>query len=867
MVKDIDRVTACSIKQFITAVVIFVLTGFNSVSASERVYQLDVPAIRAFDALDMLAEKTQHALFYRTNELTSVTVNSLDGSYTLPEALNILLKGTHLNAVVTEKGVIIVSTMPDTQIEESDHVNTKKSLLATTVMGFLFGATQVAGAVDAVEPDSVSERSAMIEEVLVTARRREENLQDVPISISAYSAADLEAMSLTSLKELGQFTPNFSFFNHSSRGRSAGMLFIRGVGQTDPRIFWDPGVGLYVDGVYTGRMNGIDIDLMALERVEILRGPQGTLFGKNTIGGAVNVVTAKPTDEFLGTAEITTGRYSRIDAKANINVPLVPGKLAAKFAGTTRNRDGYGQRLDFFTGEEVDEEGNEDSISGRAIFNWTPSENVAVLFSIDDTKVREKAGAGKTVAINNTTTLAGLLNGFVDPQFGEAFLTDSDFTNYATGGNLNEFDTWGAALTVDWDLGSLAVKSITSYREMDGRVEVEPDGTIYTMINSEQTVEQDQFSQEFQLIGNSFDDRLEWVLGVYYFEESGTEENQLDVYRELSDFMEFNKSFTRFYQIDNKSYAAFGQGTYALTDKLSLTAGLRYTSEEKEVGRQRASHVTGEETVPFASVAQDWDAVSGRVGFEYQWNDDVMTYISAARGFKSGGMNGASVVDTDFEPFDPEYIWTYEVGLRSDLLDQRLRFNASLFYSDYEDVQFTVRTTDEMGAPIRIVDNAAKARIKGFEIEAVAEPASGLMLTAGVGYADAEYTKLEPGAPITEDTEFVATPKWTVTLSGQYAAPLGDLGELIGRLDYIHKTKIYHDTGNSPFLRQEGYALLNARLSFENAGGKWALSIFGTNLTDKHYTLAGTDLLGNIGFVQVQYARPREWGVNLKYRF
>ena len=389
------------------AVVTAALTA-GSATAQSAVSEYSIDQQPVADALRDFSEQSGIHVVYVSKIAEAVVARGVNGVHSADEALSILLGGTDLEFEVIDDGTITIRRATSPREQSLIGPRPKKGVQLVQAGGARSGG----GEAVVIEEDA----EGLLEEIIVTSRKRAERLQDVPISISTFSAADLEAKSLTSLKELGQFTPNFSFFNHSSRGRSAGMLFIRGVGQTDPRIFWDPGVGLYVDGVFMGRMNGIDIDLMALERVEILRGPQGTLFGKNTIGGAVNVVTAKPTDEFSGTAEITTGRYSRVDGKASINVPIVPGKLAAKFAGATRNRDGYGTRLDFFTGEKVDEEGDEDSLSGRAIFNWTPSENVDVLFSIDATRVREKAGAGKTIAINDSPTLVGFLNGFVDPR-------------------------------------------------------------------------------------------------------------------------------------------------------------------------------------------------------------------------------------------------------------------------------------------------------------------------------------------------------------------------------------------------------------------------------------------------------------------
>ncbi len=731
------------------------------------------------------------------------------------------------------------------------------------LMVVLLATGILAGNTPALSQEADDEEQAVIEEIVVTSRKREESLQEVPISVSVFSADDMEMKSLTSLKGIGQFTPNFSFFNHGQFGRSAAVVYIRGIGQEDPNIFKDPGVGIYVDGVYMGRMQGVDIDLMDLERVEILRGPQGTLFGKNTTGGAVNVVTERPGDEFATKAQVTTGRFDRIDGKLSVNIPLVPGKLAMKLAGATRNRHGYGQRLDFFTGNQIDRMGNQNKLSGRALIDWTPTPDLDVLLSVDGTRVREQGPVRKVVAFVQAP-LVGLLNMFVNPPYGEAFATDSDFTTFSNKGNANDLDVWGIALTVNWDLGGWAIKSITSYRDMTAKSAVDPDGSIYDIIDFLSTIDQNQFSQELQVSGLSFDDRLNWVFGLYYFQEDASHVNPIVVYGDLRNIIGLDISFTAEQQTDNKSYAAFGQGTLALTDKLSFTGGLRFTDDKKDVARSQIRQFSGLVLVPFEREKKSFQAVSGRAGIEYQWTEDVMTYVSVARGFKSGGINWRSLSGTAFKPFKPEFVWTYEAGLRSTLLERRLRFNGTFFYSDYRDIQFTVvRGDPETGEPTTVIDNAARARIKGFEIEAMALPAPGLVLTAGAGLTDAEYTRVDPGAPITVDSKFVKTPKWTVTLSGQYTVPAGNAGQVVGRLDWVYKSKIHHDALNSPFGLQKGYSLLNARLVFESAGGNWSIALFATNLTDERYILAATDLSNALGFAEVQWAPPREWGLSL----
>ncbi len=739
----------------------------------------------------------------------------------------------------------------------------KRLLITTTLCGGVFFSP--ASALAAADDQAGFE----LEEIIVTARKRTESLQDTPVSVTAFSANTIESMSLSSLKELGQFTPNMTFSVSGNSGNNSSLVFIRGIGQPGTTVFWDTGVGIYVDGVFMARMQGIDLDLMDLERVEVLRGPQGTLFGKNTIGGAINIVSSRPdSSEFSGKAEVTYGQYDRMDGKIALNIPVIEDKLAISLAGATRNRDGFGIRINKDTGEKLDETGDRNRLSGRAKIALKASENLDVLFSFDVSRVREK-NAVRDLKIVGTPVLVGLLNMFVDPDYNSAnFVTASRYENYADGPNINNLDTWGVSLTLDWNLGGATFKSISAYRDMESLNGTDPDGSPYTIISLMQDMEQTQFSQEFQLSGLSFDDRFNWVAGLYYFEESGFNSDLLGVYSELYSAIGLDISFTRDIWADSKSYAVYGQGTFAVTENFDITAGLRYSYEEKKVARVRVAHVTGNISVPKDGREDDFQALSPKISLDYNWTDDVMTYVSVARGFKSGGLNGDSFDDFTFTTFDPEYVWTYEAGLRSEFLDHRLRINASAFYSDYTNIQFSVNRGDpDTGRSVAVVDNAGKAEMKGFEIEIVAMPVERLMLSASLGHIDAKYTELDSGLPITLDTDFIKTPGWSLALSGKYSIPLGDAGEMVWHVDWATKSDIQHDILSSPLLLQEAYSIMNARLTFQSADEKWAVSVFGTNITDTKYIVAGSVFTTSLGFAEVIWARPREWGISFKYNF
>jgi iron complex outermembrane receptor protein len=702
-----------------------------------------------------------------------------------------------------------------------------------------------------------------IEEIVVTARKREEQLQDVPQSISAFTADDMDARSATSLGDIANLTPNFSFLTTFGGGTS---IRIRGVGQNDPSVFFDPGVAIYVDGAYIPRMRGVDFDLMDFARIEVLRGPQGTLFGRNATGGALNIITTRPGNEFSGSAEVTIGRYDRLDGKLRVDVPLAPGVLSARLTGATGNRDGYGKILDFSTGAMIGEMGNNESLGGRAEINWTPRSDVDVLLSLDISRMNEANPVSSMLTAAVPPAIAAV-NLFVDPDFGPQMVTGNPYTNYGAGSNYSDSNTWGISANVAWEHEGWSLRSITSYREMNSAYGIDPDLSPLEIFNQTFTEESQAFSQELQLSGQSFQDRLDWIAGLYYFEEDSGMTADTLLLQPLFTFLGVDSSLRLDVSSDATSWAVFGQGTYQLTDRLSITAGLRYSEDEKEVGRVRHSvNRPMVVTLPFESLKDSWGAISSRAGIEYRWTNDVMTYFSASRGFKSGGINGASFFGQHV-PFDPEYIWTYELGLRSDWLDKRLRFNATGFYSDYTDLQFRVALASPTGAPIAIVTNAAKAEIYGFEIELSAVPAPGLELTASTGYTHARYTELDPGTPVTLNDKFAITPEWSLMLAGQYTIPVENWGELTGRVDYSYKSETELAAINSPLLVQDGYSYVNARLTFRHNSGNWEVAAFVTNLTDEIIAVAGADFVPSFGFATLQYAAPRQWGVSLKYNF
>lgn len=714
--------------------------------------------------------------------------------------------------------------------------------------------------------------AVMLEEVVVTARKVEESLQRVPVSVSVVSGEELAQRSLDNLAAVGQSVPNFTFAERGASGRGSGVIYIRGVGQSDVRPTYDPAVGVYVDGVFLGRMQGNNLDTMDVERLEVLRGPQGTLFGKNTSGGAVNIITRKPDlTDFFGKVQLTGGSRSRFDALASFNIPLLEDRAALLISGSRRTQDGYGARAD---GQST---GSTDRTSGRLSLLLQATERLSVLLSGDAETYDETNSVFKLISIYPNAPPIAALNAFTPFTYDDRWLSPSDFFNYAGGPNSSRGDLAGTSLTLSYDAQWATLKSISAYRRNTVHSDQDADLSPITILDEYDVARQDQYSQELQATGASLDDRLTWVLGLYYFREDV--HNKVD-FPLVTPLFGFSRSFSNDHDISNESAAAYGQGSYNLTDQLRLTAGLRYTRDEKEVDRGNLAYPGGTLREPRFERAATSTDVSPRIGFDYQWTDAVMTYVSAAKGYKAGGFNGRASNNAGFNEYQPEEVTTYELGLRSDLFDRRVRLNATAFYSDYSDLQLQISgstTVNGAPAPFNIVTNVPEARIVGGELELQVVPARGLTLSAQLGITDAEYTELPTDAQfiaaqlIDENSRFVYTPETSIAVATEYATKLSDSVAVTGRIDYAHKSTIHYDLANSPLNRQDPYGLVNARLTFEHLVSGLSISVFGTNLTDEHYIIGGFDDADTpnpgLGFAFVNMGRPREWGVSAQWRF
>lgn len=703
-----------------------------------------------------------------------------------------------------------------------------------------------------------------IEEVTVTARKREESLQDTPISVSAFTGDALELRQVDSSDRLGQITPNLTFDSNapSSGHSSASQIYIRGIGQSEFLPTSEPGVGLYIDGVYIARSIGSVINFLDVERIEVLRGPQGTLFGRNTIGGAIVLHTKKPSDEFTGDVSVKLGSDKLNEFKINVSGPITDN-LFGKLTAATKRKDGYVKRQ--FTGETL---GDDDDMSIQGALLWQPNDEFELHISADYTREDEQ-GAPLVYGDNNTTAVfanaasaaAGCtdINDLTDSNCANSQFNAGPYVNSGTGPTSSELDVWGVAATAEWAVSdSLTFKSITSYRDMENVAARDADNTPLTILDTLNVDDQFQFSQEFQLIGSSLDDRMQWILGAYYFQEEDDNITVATVTHPAFGVIDLHLSGL----VENGSTAVFGQVTYDLTDDLSVTAGLRWTDESREFTPDQFIAQSGAVLAPSHTVELNETEITPMISVSYQVTDEDMLYFTYSEGFKSGGFNARNTRPVPEVPvFGPEFAETFELGFKTSWLDNSLQVNGALFFTDYTDLQFTVRSDI---APVLF--NAGAASIQGFELETTFVPNESWLITAALGYTDAEYDEVDPLANgVTADNELAQTPEWQGNIGVAYTVDLGGW-VVTPRFDWSYTDSKYFNSANDPQLFQDSVDIVNAAISADSADEHWNITLGITNLTDEEYLVAGTSSYGTAtGYVEHVWAREREYSIKVKY--
>ncbi len=685
--------------------------------------------------------------------------------------------------------------------------------------------------------------SSMLEEVTVTARKVEEGLQDAPLSVTAFSGDGLEARGIENITDVGAITPNLTYQNNAGAGGSSSVatVYIRGVGQRDFLGTIDNGVGFYIDDVYIARTVGATVDLIDVERIEILRGPQGTLFGRNNVGGAIAIHSRKPTEEFEGYADFTYGTDTMLRYKLGLSGPLLDG-MKANITVVDASQDGYVHRP---AGGDTGDD-NQTSVRGGIL--WDGVDNLEVYLTGDYSTEREHGPA--FVLSNSGADIASGFGAFYNnavpgacPYPGGLTSTStacynnqwtSKSSNYGTADNFSHTDVWGTTLRVNWLINdSLTLKSISGYRDLDAKFARDADSSPLKVTHFHDSFESKQYSQEFQLLGSAFSGALDWIGGLYYFKENGNNINILDF--AIANFYSDNDFHT-------KSEAAYAQATWHAMENLDFTAGVRYTDEQKTFDPYQyviSSNIglpAGTLIVPPGKYKTTTSETTPMFNVAYHFNDELMIYATYAKGFRSGGFVQRIFPPLGYVPsFDPEYVDSYEIGFKYDSETIPLVVNAAAFTMDYSDIQVASQSAGYVGL---FEDNIGNAEISGFELEVKWPITSALFLEFGTGYTDAEYTRVDIEPPlvaaITTSSKFDHVPKWSANLSLTQDFSFDNGSLLTTRVGGSYHTSYYNDVANTESIKTPELSIWDATLGWSSPSDVYKVDVGVRNLTDKN---------------------------------
>lgn len=709
----------------------------------------------------------------------------------------------------------------------------------------------------------VSSVNAQIEEIVVTAQKREQSIQDVAGSIVAFTQEDMAYHSLGDSGDIDNLVPNMII--NGAFADTNPIINIRGVVTSDFTLTFQSAVGVYDNEVYLGSPVGATNAVFDLERIEVLRGPQGTLYGRNTTGGAVNFVSRRPGDSFAVNGRVGYGNLDAVTAEAGIDVPLIPGKLNARLAGIHRERDGH--TLNRLTGKDVT---GVDSTAGRLSLDFFPNEDITARLIFSTLFHR---GDGLQAVHANPTGPGGTdFSGYSDPDGNIDYAGDFDYPG------REDVDHFAVTGLIDWDLGWATLKSITAYRDVELDRQEGPDANPNPLFHVKWTAEHDQFSQELRLHSPE-DQRLRWIGGLYYYSDD-LEGDTFAITNAFGGAVNWQN------QLEVTSFATFLNLEYDLTDKWRLRGGIRWTDEERDNGYLNQFRAMTDPTspdlgsingpilfpfVPFTQEKRNWDAFTGKVGIDYSFSEDVMAFASFSRGFKSGGFNGFVFSAAALEPFDPEFINAFEMGLKSTWADGRLQANLTGFYYDIEDYQ--VQALLDTGAvPVTTWTNATSAENKGFELELRAIPVDALDLGVGVGYTDSEIDPFEltPGRIVTGGRP-PSTPEWNVNGRAIYTFPLDAGGSVSIGADFVHTSSYLFgvdpaEAAGRIALGTGSQTLVNARIAYTTANGHHSMALWGKNILDKTYNHGGYSNQ-DFGHDGIFLNTPATYGIEYTFNF
>ena len=784
---------------------------------------------------------------------------------------------------------------------------TKKCLamgVSSLTLGFLLPTS---GAYAQEDTGSGSRLDALSDQIVVTARKREESSQDTPIAVTAFSGESLEVRGVSDISQIGNITPNLNYQNNPvvSGASSVATVYIRGIGQRDFLGTIDNGVGFYIDDVIVPRTVGAVVDLIDVDRVEVLRGPQGTLFGRNNVGGAVKIHSKRPADEFGGYLDAQYGTDNLVRVKGSVDLP-VSDVLKAKVSALYGSQDGYVERA----GGDL---GDEEVFAIRGVVDFAPTDNFDVLITADYSQ--EDSNGPAFTLLDTGNLLPGSFGGFYNNVlqgptcgfpgglsstnpvcFNDQFISETE--SFGTAPSFSDISVWGITANINWQLtDNFSIRSITGYRDLDGEFARDADHSPNTIVHFFDTFDSEAFSQEIQFTANLFDGRVNWITGLYYFDEDGENINLLEF--AIANF----QSGAAF---GTESKAIFSQATISITDSLDLTVGGRWTDEDKTFSPDQFAgpNFIGIPYIDAAGncVAQDEPANLGNgtpglivpipaaacpvrllpfqdnerqtqdftpsVNLSYQATDDLLLYASFSQGFRSGGFVQRAFPPLAIQPdFGPEFVNSYEIGSKFASSGGRVVLNGAAFFTDYTDIQVRTEVPGFVG---EFEDNIGDAEIWGIELEARFQPFDSVFLEFAYGYTNARYTAINVEPPLQStvslDDEFDHVPEHNVSGAISKEFYLGDAGSLISRLDASYATDYPNDPDNSLLIFTPEVFLLNASAQWIPPSENIVISFGLKNLTNEEYIASGY-LNEAIGTADVIRDRGRQWYIQGRVNF
>lgn len=747
-------------------------------------------------------------------------------------------------------------------------------------------------------------------DIVVTARKVAENLQDIPVAVTVQTGEALTQQSAIAIPDIARLTPGITFQQSAANG-SASSITVRGQVQTDNLATLDPSVGVYVDGFYWARAYGLNANLLDIQSAQVLRGPQGTLFGRNTTGGALLIQSNDPNyDGVSGMVSAGYGRFDEINATAVLNLPLATDKAALRGAFTLNKRDGFIRNVG--TGNRNAER---DSYSGRLKLRLDPTDNLQIILSGEFFRMKANdrpyellyvspispanieaafetfgPGAPATRLAQGVTLVNDYINNYagtdtVNLNDGDP-LVDAKSQTYVFTANLDTF--WGA------------LKFIGGYRKIESSAPIDLDGSPFTFVRTEGNQNLESYSGELQATGKALDDKLDFASGIFAFNETGRDESTSIALPAVTRAQAGGLLPQTYYigDITNRSMGMYFQGTYHFTDQFSVTGGVRYSVEDKNIVAYNQTRNADTNALISCLIAtatpgtcraeskSGFDGVSYTLGLNYQVTPDVLVYIKTSKGFRSGGQNlraAGSSTGGAFAPFGPEIAREHEAGFKAELFDRRIRFNLAAFYNEVKDIQRTTLLVSATGgATSTVVSNAGKARFYGGEAELTARVARGLTLSANAALSDAKYLEFADASGDRRDESFQSVPKWTFSVAGDYEAPLS-FGTLRAHLDYAWQddTALYSfrtlQTGNAAqdnvtnsiadALTRPAGGELNGRLAVTLANDAVELAVYGRNILDRRVYISGLLFPAPLNAAMGKINDPATYGVTATFKF